>query len=84
MTMRMIGRNCGVYFEDDLLIWPEGDRPGTALHSSCGAPAHDSDSHYPHAMASSGQLSLSRCWIGFFHSCNFDSCIAFPDHGLTL
>ena len=56
-AIQMLGRNCGLYTEDDLLLSPEGDGGVVVGDSSCPAP---SGSRKPASRASSLQPSVSR------------------------
>ena len=56
-AIQMIGRNCGIYTEDDLLLDPEGDGGAVVGDSCCLAP---SGSRVPASRASSIQPPGSR------------------------
>ena len=56
-AIQMLGRNCGLYAEDDLLLSPEGDGGVVVGDSSCPAP---SGNRKPASRASSLQPSVSR------------------------
>ncbi|KAA6422185.1 MAG: hypothetical protein FRX49_07936 [Trebouxia sp. A1-2] len=56
-AIQMLGRNCGLYTEDDLLLSPEGDGGVVVGDSSCPDP---SGSRKPASRASSLQPSVSR------------------------
>ena len=56
-AIQMLGRNCGLYAEDDLLLSPEGDGGVVVGDSSCPAP---SANRKPASRASSLQPSVSR------------------------
>lgn len=59
-AIQMIGRNCGVYTEDDLLFDLDGDDGGVVGDSSCALDA-PVNSYKPPSRATSQQPSMSRC-----------------------
>ena len=58
-AIQMIGRNCGVYTEDDLLIDLDMDEVGVVGDSSCALDG-PANSYKPPSRATSLQPSLSR------------------------
>lgn len=57
VAIQMLGRNCGIYTEDDLLLNPEEDGGAVVGDSCCPVP---SGSKAPASRASSMQPSASR------------------------
>ena len=66
-AIKMMGRNCGLFTEDDFLLNPEGNG-GAVVGDSCCPEAVGT--RLPASRASSMRPSFSRCLLLSLHLCH--------------